>query len=293
MTTRARRSGAGFTIVELLVVIAIIAILIGLILAAVQRVRTEALRVDGMNRMKQISLAAHNFASANQGRLPGFDIKQVNNGMSWTGKSPFYHILPYIEQGNQWLADIKAGQQSPSLIQLYVSPGDPTLERGGNDRPASYAWNAQIFYQGPNLNFTFQDGTSHTIILTEHYSTCGEGQDPAHFRWTTAPYLMYTSRPATFAHNGPGIPGYPQYTMDDYPVTSGSPPTSRGAFPGTFQVVPPPANCDFRFPQALQSGGLLAAFADGGVRSLSPGISEAAFWGAVTPAAGEAITAEW
>ncbi len=293
MTPCTRTARPAFTILELIIVVAIIAILLGLLLPAVQKARETAVYLQSMNNLKQIATAAHDFASANQGRLPGYDIKQIDVG-TWTGTSPFYHILPYIEEGSRQLAEKKAGKWSgPFSIRLYVSPADPSLEDKGNDHPASYAWNAQIFYRRPSFNYTFRDGASHTIILAEHYATCTQGDDTARFYWNAAPYMTYAIRPATFAHNGPGVSGYPENTMDDYPVTSGNPPVSRGAFPGTFQVAPPQGGCDFRFAQALQRSGLLLAFADGGVRSMSPGVSEAVFWGAVTPDRGEDLGDGW
>jgi prepilin-type N-terminal cleavage/methylation domain-containing protein len=293
MRTCARRSRFAFTILELLVVIAILAILVALLVPAVQRVRAEAIRVDSMNRLKQISIAAHNFASDHQGRLPPYDVVQTSEN-SATGKTSFWHILPYVEEGGQWLGAVSGGQTTLPPVLLYVSPADPTVGGSGNPFPASYAWNAQIFFNQPNLDTTFRDGTSQTIILAEHYSTsCGPPAKLANFLWNMAPYVGYGIRPATFAHNGPGVPGYPIYTMDDYPLTVGNPPTSQGAFPGTFQVAPAAADCDFRFAQTPHTNGMLAAFADGGVRTLSPSISEAVFWGAVTPAGGEVIAADW
>ncbi|HEY3789152.1 MAG TPA: DUF1559 domain-containing protein, partial [Urbifossiella sp.] len=140
---------AGFTLVELLVVIAIIAVLIGLLIPAVQKVREAAARARCQNNLKQIGLACHNFASAN-GYLPPGVLGDGPNGLNNPADSGPYvgclaFILPYVEQqavyaqlqvnwdvrkvnGPWWVnvpANVAAAQ---ARISVYKCPSDDVEE---------------------------------------------------------------------------------------------------------------------------------------------------------------------
>ncbi len=224
--TSARRPLQGFTLIELLVVIAIIAILISLLVPAVQKVREAAARTQCGNGLKQVILGLHNYHDVR---------KRFPKGLVWDGNPPTYYnaprsgwhhmLLPYIEQQalfqqyppaaaqQEWYPYGSPQATNPNgpcsvVLPIFLCPSDDGKTLNVQSWGYFALGNIHAFFGGMNLggalNMTagmqaalgvnygarladITDGTSNTMIFGEYLRSQGASNDQRGLLWGDQP----------------------------------------------------------------------------------------------------------
>jgi len=279
----------GFTLIELLVVIAIIAILIGLLLPAVQKVREAAARMTCSNNLKQMGLAIHNYASASQDKLPPQITYAGAANSGWT--CYFATLLPYIEQDNVLRASFGssaswgAGQHA-TVIKTYLCPSDSTHTNGR--RPVdptgwactSYSGNWYLFgrdyYYNPAFGYetrskyligNIPDGNANTIALVERYAWYPS------YSWSPL-----WNHPSDRAHWGDTHQWTTQYGV-------------FGLYQPQFSVKPNQAHP--YYPNSGHPTSIQVLLMDGSVRPVANGVTATNWNNAIQPDDGQVLPGNW
>jgi prepilin-type N-terminal cleavage/methylation domain-containing protein/prepilin-type processing-associated H-X9-DG protein len=292
------RSRPGFTLIELLVVIAIIAVLLGLLVPAVQKVREAANQAQCRNNLKQVGLAVHNYAAAHGGRFPelvhfeGFRNPSRNYAF-------FFALFPYLEQDALYQAvmqtpvpftdqsPILQGQSPIPILRCPSVPSYPYRDQSGtyidyavnfllvgnvpSCEPAQLPWTTVTgHYRIGNI----PDGSSNTVLSAEKMSQVND--------WAALVnnQPLYTSIFGAVLQPGSGLGPYTYWSQF---TTDGREPPIRDNV----------GNWRFMRPTSAHPSGSQVGMADGSVRMVSYAISRQTWLDAITPDDGHTLGSDW
>jgi len=292
----ATRTRSAFTLFQLLIVIAILAILLGLLLPAVQKVRQAAARTQSMNNLKQLSLALHNYHAT---------YNQFPAGVDDNHFSAASRLLPFIEQQNAFMLidfkksiDDKANAGARRLVfKTLLNPQDPIPSVKPEWGATNYLFNDLIFYLNSKENIPgIADGTSNTIAIGETLK--GDGKNKAvdvHRQ-----YVLLKKEDLNNTGPDAGV----KYFQDDKNI-SGDRCASwidgrflQGAFNGKLRPNDkrPDVSCGgVGGVSALRSYEryVLVSICDGAARTVMTDISHKTWKAAMTPKGGEILGNDW
>jgi prepilin-type N-terminal cleavage/methylation domain-containing protein len=275
---RRGRSRPAFTLIELLVVIAIIAVLIGLLLPAVQKVREAAARTRCANQVRQFGLATHGYSDVNNGQLP--PLKATVGVKSPPQETFWFSLLPFLEL--KTVADQGYLTAHKTPVTLFQCPSDPSCPGGlcqHGFSMSSYAPNYQVFGtntgKGDNrskyLINRIPDGTSNVVIIAERYMLPGPDASAAtraENDWNDA--LTFKASQFAWYISGGNV------KAQDAP-----------------QVGVPPLSADYLRPNTGHPGGMVAGLADGSTRTITAAVTQPTWWNACRPDDGAPLGPDW
>jgi prepilin-type N-terminal cleavage/methylation domain-containing protein len=317
-----------FTLIELLVVIAIIAVLIALLLPAVQKVREAAARAYCGNNLKQIALAVHQYDQA-KGRLPGAWVDDRSPYPNRDDATLWFFLLPFVEQdnlahqgsnanpvvaGNGFLDESPYYTVGSVQVKTYVCTSDPSdfadsrtstlyplIGGSGEYATSNYAANVMVFDPSSpkTLLSSMTDGLSNCVMFAHRHRWCdasviwgGPGQG-TNTNWALTPRQAFNYW--NMAVFGTGTYRNRRPTAGTTTNFNGVVAADMDFVSGTlpFQISPAPGFCNPGVTSSPHTGAMPVGLGDGSVRMVSIGVSATTWLNACIPDDGATLGGDW
>jgi prepilin-type N-terminal cleavage/methylation domain-containing protein len=311
---------SAFTLIELLVVTAIIAILVGLLLPAVQKVREAAARTQCINNLHQLGLATAMFsdqfktvpplaAPSGAGGIGGSTSTVVTTTpLGNHSNTMFIFLLPFIDQGNLFSTANPAanyGGLQSATVKTYLCPSDVSAPGGGNqssylgmqgDGVTNYGGNNLVFGDPINgLTFSAKrkpidtaspNGLSNTVFFAEMYGTCGSTALGTGSLSTAVGSLWAVAGVPGSTPNAAYRPGFNLGTNKSGSsglLTTGTPPPIIPSGNVSYPQFGAQwlTACNYNSVQGIHTGGIQVAMGDGSAKSVSMYVSQGSWYAAV------------